>query len=272
VNWLQEIWHRGFRRPYKLAYIEYGTGPNTVVLLHGIATSKEVWTGVIKDLSPKEWRVIAPDLLGFGDSPNPQWNTYSVQEHARMVLALLKRLKVRGPVVLVGYSMGCLVAAHIATINRKLASGLVLYEPPLLGEVPEFPGYSKNSARYKALFEFIISKPDYVQLDNEVLWGMVRKFYGIQISRQHWLAVERSLRNTILSQQAYRQLKDIKVPTEIIYGRLDMLVIRRGIKDMFASNPDVNFHLVNDVHGISTSSAKFIGKLIRLKAKVVSYN
>src|SRR5262249_3117073 len=148
VGFFDTVWHRWLRRPYRLAYTEAGRGKQTAVLLHGLAASKEIWQDLISDLPPKRWRVLAPDLLGFGTSPKPQWNDYAVGEHARTVLALLKRRNIKGPIVLVGHSMGCLVAAHIATIEPKLVSRLVLHEPPLLGEHPEFPDHAKRSARY----------------------------------------------------------------------------------------------------------------------------
>lgn len=250
------------RRPYKLSHTDTGHGDNVAVLLHGIATSKDVWQKLETVLPKDQWRVIAPDLMGFGDSPRPKWNEYSVGEHARMVLALLKSKSIQKPITLIGHSMGCLVAAQIATKKPWLVKRLILYEPPLLGEVPEFPGYSKHSARYKMLFEYIASNPQLVQLNNHAMWQVARKLYGIHLSEDRWLPFERSLRNTILSQQAYSQLKAVGVPTDIVYGRLDLVVIRRGIKDMFKHNPNVKFHLVNDTHGISGRSARYLAGLL----------
>jgi pimeloyl-ACP methyl ester carboxylesterase len=261
------LWHRFLRQPYKLSSVDVGHGSNVAVLLHGLGSSNDMWPRLIGRLAPEHWRIIAPDLLGFGESPRPQWNKYSTHEHARMVIALLRRKRIKGQVTLVGHSMGCLVAAHIAAIKPRLVKQLVLYEPPLLGEIPEFPMHTKRSARYKTLFEYIASNPKVVQLNNKTMWRVARKIYGMHLSQERWLSFEMSLRNTILSQKAYNQLKAIKVPTDIVYGRLDLVVIRRGVEDMFKHNTNVKLHLVTDGHSLSESSANYLAGLLNLLDK-----
>lgn len=257
------IWHRWLRRPYRLDFIDTGKGRQTVVMLHGLAASKEIWQGLIEELPPERWRVLAPDLLGFGASPKPRWNSYTVREHARMVLALLRRQRITGTVTLVGHSMGCLVAAHIAATKPELVKRLVLHEPPLLGDSPEFPGHAKRSARYRLLFEYIASHPQLAHVENKMLWRAARKLSGLYLSPEEWLPFEQSLRNTILDQRTFEELKALTVPTDIIYGRLDMLVIRQGIEAMFRENKHIKLHLVTDMHGISSRSARYLASLIQ---------
>ncbi|HEY5805927.1 MAG TPA: alpha/beta hydrolase [Candidatus Saccharimonadales bacterium] len=257
------FWHRLLRRPYKLDFLEAGEGKRTVVLLHGLAADKDVWRRLIEELSPDAWHIVAPDLMGFGASPKPQWNNYTVEEHARMVLALLRRLDIKGPVVLVGHSMGCLVAAHIAATKPKLVSRLVLHEPPLLGDMPEFPEHTKRSERYKALFEYIASHPQLAHLENKIMWRLARKVSGLYLSPEEWLPFERSLRNTILGQRAYDELNAVSMPTDIVYGNLDLIVIRRGIQELFQSNKNIKLHLVTDTHGISARSARYLAGLLK---------
>lgn len=249
------------RRPYRLDLIDAGKG-QTVVMLHGLAANKENWLRLIEELPPDKWHVLAPDLMGFGASPKPQWNDYTVQEHARAVLALLKKRKIRRGVILVGHSMGCLIASHIAATNPKLVSRLVLYEPPLLAEVPEFPDHTKRSERYKVLFEYIASHPQLAQLENKIMWRIARKVSGLYLDQEEWVPFERSLRNTILAQQAYDELKSVAVPTDIVYGRLDLIVIRQGIRQMFRPNKNIHLHLVTDIHGISARSARYLAGLL----------
>lgn len=232
------------------------------MLLHGLAANKENWLRLIEELPPEKWHVLAPDLMGFGASPKPQWNTYTVQEHARMVVALLKRRGIKPPVILAGHSMGCLVASHIAATTPKLVSRLVLYEPPLLGEIPESPDHTKRSERYKVLFEYIASHPQLAQLENKIMWRIARKVSGLYLDREEWVPFERSLRNTILQQKAYDELKAIAVRTDIVYGRLDLIVIRQGIKTLFRPNKNIKLHLVTDIHGISVRSARYLAGLL----------
>ena len=50
--------------------IDQGTGP-AVLLLHGFADSRFLWRNQITPLVDAGFRVIAPDLRGFGDAPKP---------------------------------------------------------------------------------------------------------------------------------------------------------------------------------------------------------
>ncbi|HSX17187.1 MAG TPA: alpha/beta hydrolase [Patescibacteria group bacterium] len=266
MGYLDKLWHKTLRRPYNLAYIEQGQG-RPVVLLHGLGASKSIWRPLTRLLPADKWHVIVPDLLGFGDSPRPDWNSYDITQHARMVAAFLKNQHIIGPITLVGHSMGCLVATHIAAANPQLVKDLILYEPPLLDELPEFPSYTKRSTRYKALFTYIAEHPQLAYLESRVLWRAARKISCLDMSEEAWLPFERSLRNTILNQQAYRELQSIPIRTDIVYGRLDFIVIRQGIKDLFKHNTNIKLHLVTDVHGISTRSAKYLANLIEKTVK-----
>jgi pimeloyl-ACP methyl ester carboxylesterase len=269
MGWFDTFWHRSLRRPYRLPVSEVGKGPTTVVLLHGIAASRQMLLPLARLLDPIKYRVLVPDLLGFGEAPKPAWPAYTADDHARTLLGALKkyRLQAGGPVVIVGHSMGCLIATHIAATNPGLVKRLVLYEPPLLGEIPEFPRYSKRSARYKSFFEFIASHPELAHVEARLLWRIARKLWGTYLSEEEWVPFERSLRNTILEQGAYDELMTIQVPTDIVYGRLDLVVIRRGIERLFGANRHVRLHLVTDFHGISKRSALYLAALIQHKQK-----
>jgi pimeloyl-ACP methyl ester carboxylesterase len=158
--------------------------------------------------------------------------------------------------------MGCLIAAHIAANYPGLVKRLILYEPPLLGEIPDFPGHTKRSTRYKTFFEYIASHPQLAHVEARLLWRVARKLWGTHLAEDEWIPFERSLRNTILTQQAYDELRDTTLRTDIVYGRLDLIVIRRGIEKMFAHNKKVALHLVTDFHGLSQRSARYLARLL----------
>jgi pimeloyl-ACP methyl ester carboxylesterase len=259
---LDTFWHRTLRRPYRLHVAQQGAGPTPVILLHGVGASGKVWAPLLQLLDPDEYRVIILDLLGFGASPKPQWADYTVDEHARHAYAALKREKLRQPAILLGHSMGCIVATHLAARHPKLARNLLLYEPPLLADVAEFPRHTRRSARYRAFFEYIAAHPQLAYMESHMLWRIAKKLWGMHITEEGWLPFQRSLRNTIMQQQMYHELKTIKLPTDIIYGRLDLIVIRQGIARMFQRNKYIKLHAVTDSHGISARSAKYLARLI----------
>lgn len=259
---IQTFWYRTLRRPYRLAMAEFGQG-RPVVLLHGIASSGQVWAPLVKQLADNNnWRVIVPDLLGFGASPKPDWNDYTVQEHARMVVALLKHRKVRGPVVLVGHSMGCLVAVHIAWRHPRLVERLVLYEPPLFADDPQYRAHMRRRNRYFQLFAYAAKRSQLAYAQTQVLWRVLKRLSGLRLDQDGWVPFERSLKNTIMGQAAYHELRKIAVPTDIVHGRLDFVVIRTELKRMFKTNPHIALHLVTDMHGVSARSAKYLARLL----------
>lgn len=255
------MWHRWFGRPYRLAVTDAGQG-RPIVLLHGVGASGKVWRALGGLLQASGRRVVIPDLLGFGDSPKPQWSQYSVQEHARAVIATLKKQRVKGPVIIVGHSMGCLVATHIATVRPRLVKQLVLYEPPLYADDPEFRSHMRRRQYYFALYEFIASHPQLAIAPAQFFWRLAKRLTGLRLTEEEWIPFQRSLRNTIMRQTAFKELHHIKIPTDIIHGRLDVIVTRADLRRMYRANRKIVWHTVTDRHGISVRSSRYISSLI----------
>ena len=76
-----------------IKYIDKGEG-DVLLLLHGIPTSGWLYRKMIDELS-NNYRVIVPDMLGFGSSDSPKgYDIYSPQEHAKRLLELMSSLKI----------------------------------------------------------------------------------------------------------------------------------------------------------------------------------
>jgi len=238
-----------------------------VVLLHGLGASSQAWEPLVKALDLKKWRVIAPDLLGFGESPRPEWNQYTVKEQARAVRFALRRLKVKGQVTLVAHSMGCLVATQMAAVHPKLIKRLVLYQPPLFVDDPEYEAHVKRKGRYFKFFEYVATHPEFVFLQNTFFLRMLRKALGFHLTEEDWIPFSRSLRNVIMHQNTYEQLRHISMPTDIIHGRMDFVVIRTEVKNIFKNNRNIKFYMVNQKHDITPRAAKYLVDLLEGKAK-----
>ncbi len=103
-----------------------GAGDMTLVLLHGYGEHLLTWRGVFDPLAASH-RVIAFDLPGFGGSEKPD-RPYTLGMMAGEVAGFLDRWA-RGPVVLVGHSMGGAVAARVALDRPDLVDALVLIAP-----------------------------------------------------------------------------------------------------------------------------------------------
>jgi pimeloyl-ACP methyl ester carboxylesterase len=96
-----------------------------LILIHGFASSNLVWSKVLLELAEKGFRVIAPDLLGYGYSEKPRQFDYTIVRQAEMVVSLMKRLGIEQGVV-VGSSYGGAIGATIALDHPELVDKLVL--------------------------------------------------------------------------------------------------------------------------------------------------
>jgi pimeloyl-ACP methyl ester carboxylesterase len=107
-------------------YQEAGeTSAPTMILIHGFATSNLVWSKVFLDLAGGGFRVVAPDLLGYGYSDKPRNLDYTIARQAEMVVGLMKQLRIERA-VLVGSSYGAAVAATVALDHPAMVEKLIL--------------------------------------------------------------------------------------------------------------------------------------------------
>ena len=256
------ILHRILKRPYRLILRTNAGQGKPVVLLHGLASNGDAWKHFVAQADLDKFQIVAFDLLGFGYSPKPQWLDYNVEHHSRAVAASIKRLKLKQPVILVGHSMGCLVAIRIAAQYPKLVHRAILYEPPLFVDLPEYRSHSRYRKGYFTLYRKVANNPEAVLRYAQTLGRAATRLPGHNLSHEIWLPFERSLRNTIMGQTAYYELLRAKLPIDIVYGRLDMIVSRSEIRKMFKYNPNISFHMVNDSHSISARTARFLINLL----------
>ena len=104
-------------------------GPR-VVLIHGLGASGRYWRDVAQLLSA-DLRLLAPDLLGFGRSPWPQLD-YRIGDHLDALDGLLELPEVgKDPLVLVGHSLGSILALAWAGRHPGRFAGLLLIGFPL---------------------------------------------------------------------------------------------------------------------------------------------
>ena len=117
----------------RVTYLEAGadSGGPVVILLHGLAGSSATWLPVLPALG-RCARVIAPDLLGHGQSAKPRDGDYSLGAHATGVRDLLVALGLDRATV-IGHSFGGGVAMQFAYQFPELTERLVLVASGGLG-------------------------------------------------------------------------------------------------------------------------------------------
>jgi pimeloyl-[acyl-carrier protein] methyl ester esterase len=124
------IGHQSLRVPAPPAHYAFGRGPD-VVILHGLGSTAQDWLPVSRVLA-RRYRVTLVDLPGHGMSPMIE--PFSLD---RAVAALDQALAETSgrPVILVGHSLGGLVAAAEALQHPERVRGLVLIETALRPQV-----------------------------------------------------------------------------------------------------------------------------------------
>ena len=109
------VWRKRSRtflfRDHNIRYWTAGQG-EPLLLIHGFPSASWDWHYLWQPLTQR-FRVIACDMLGFGDSAKPTNHDYSLQEQADLQLALLEHLNVAQPVHLFAHDYGDSVAQEL---------------------------------------------------------------------------------------------------------------------------------------------------------------
>ncbi|GAA1686117.1 alpha/beta hydrolase [Microcella alkalica] len=199
-------------------------------MIHGIASSSVTFHHLVP-LLERHFRVITLDILGFGASPAPEGATYTLDEHERALHATLRSLGLRREVILVGHSLGGLIAARYAATHRKSLARLVLvgspiYLPPaLIGD----PVDRANMGAYFTVYEFLRSNPAFTQRTAAALATIAPIKNVLELTEKNWTPFMLSLQNAIESQTTLADLARVSVPIDLVYGALDPFLAPSGI-------------------------------------------
>jgi pimeloyl-ACP methyl ester carboxylesterase len=242
------------KRPPRLhvAY-DQGSGP-TVVLLHGIASSSVTFDNVMPLLGDR-YRVMAIDLLGFGQSPSPADASFTLAEHVQAFHHTLRRLKVKGPVVLVGHSLGALIATRYAAVYPDRVAQLVLVAPPVYvpGETIIDPLERLQVDALRGLYDFMRQNPAFTAASAKALSRISPIKNVLDVSEKNWRAFCLSLENCIESQTTMTDIAQVSAPVELIYGTRDPFIAPAGMRT------------IERMRGVSTHRVEGMDHLIRPK-------
>lgn len=111
----------------RLAYTDRGpkSAQRAILLIHGHPFDRTMWNPQMESLA-SEYRVIAPDLRGYGQSSLPNGaRVTTLDSHARDCLTLLDALGIRD-VVVIGLSMGGQIALELCRQDPTRVAALVL--------------------------------------------------------------------------------------------------------------------------------------------------
>ncbi len=114
----------------RIAYLEAGEGP-TLLLIHGIAEAAWAWEWVIPPLA-RQYRVVAPDLLGHGRSAKPRGD-YSLGNQATLIRDIMISLDI-DHATLIGHSLGGGITMQFAYQYPERCERMVLVASGGLGQ------------------------------------------------------------------------------------------------------------------------------------------
>ena len=156
-----------------------------VVLLHGFPDSSKLWRHQIPALLQRGYRVIAPDLRGFGESTKPDaLASYAIGLHVADVLAILDELSIPSA-HLVGHDWGALIAWLVAGMAPKRTQSLSALS---VGHPQSFANAGleqREKSWYMLLFQF---EDLAEQLLRENNWKLFREFVRNHDELENWLA------------------------------------------------------------------------------------
>ena len=244
--------------------VDSGEG-QLIVLLHGIGRTGSVWKHLVNALQDLPVRVVAFDLLGFGDSPKPKWLSYSVDDHVQAVVASIERLHPEKPVIVVGHSMGCLVAVRLARQRPDLVAHLVLYEMPLYKGLPNTRLYRLRLNFYTKLYNWILEyEPSSLKGRTPKLSEIVaHRFFKLGVDQTSWQPYVKSLQHTIFEQTTPEDIPNLSMPMDVIYGSFDMLVIRGTVQHVYGeAEKYTQVHTVRAGHRITRKASQFLRERI----------
>ncbi|MDY7541256.1 MULTISPECIES: alpha/beta hydrolase [unclassified Cryobacterium] len=231
MGWWAAMRDRFRRRRPPLLHIatDEGTGP-VVILVHGIASSSVTFRELVPLLTPRH-RVIAVDILGFGDSPAPEGCEYRLEDHVEALAATIRSLRLREPFVLVGHSLGSLIVARLAASpvtrfdRRTRISRVVLVGPPVYLSPSEI-GDRWVRARvnvYLRVYAFLRENKERTITNAAIISRMLPK--GIfEITERNWTPFVKSLEHCIESQTLVSDIAILRVPVDVVYGSLDAFI------------------------------------------------
>ena len=262
MNW-SIFWHKTLGRPFRLYTTTHGdpTKP-TLVLLHGIAASSEDWSKLIPLLTP-QYYCITIDLLGFAQSPKPQWAAYSMEDHLSSLRYTLRTLGVDRPFTLVGHSLGSLLATRYARRYPQKISRLLLLSPPVY---PPLTAIQKKSALRRTnlllqIYKFLRTHPRMTPENVRRLSFIVPVPRSITTYPETWIPFFRSLERCIEQQTVIDDIHALGMPIDIFYGSLDTVVVGDNVR-LLAKAPDIRLHTFQGNHGIGRNYARTVARVL----------
>ena len=250
---------------HKIRYLESGNSEKSLVLIHGLGASAERWDQVIP-LFSNEYRVIVPDLIGFGYSDKPLVD-YTPEFFSEFLEKFMIESDIKRP-NLIGSSLGGQVTAEYAASHSDELEKLILVSPAgmMKKSTPALEAYIMaalypNEQSAKNAFEMMEGSGREVPL--EIVNGFVKRMQ-LPNAKLAFMSTVLGLKN---SDVITNKLKNISTPTMIIWGSKDPVIPIHHADGFVSSIQDCRFYrmdgcghtpYVQDPHTFASKVTEFL--------------
>jgi pimeloyl-ACP methyl ester carboxylesterase len=219
-----------------------------ILLLHGFPLDARMWAPQL-EAPPQGWRVIAPDLPGFGSSPAGPDDTLTMDAAADAVAALAADLGLRR-VVVAGLSMGGYVAFALQRRHPALFRALVLCDTRAGADSEEV-----RRGRLQAAARVVRDGTD------EFIDGLVPKLFSPRtvagrpqlvaavrdmMAEATPSAVAAALLGMAARPDASGQLREVSVPALVVVGEDDSISPVTEVQLLARAIPGASLEIIND--------------------------
>lgn len=264
ISRVSDFFHRHLRIPYGLNVHVFQSPKKpkaTYVFIHGIGNTLHSWDDVVAKM-PKDVRLIGIDLLGFGDSPKPQWAKYNAKSQARSVGLTLLSMRLAHQPTLVGHSLGALVAVEVAKRYPLAVRQLVLCSPPFYK--PEVMGkkLKSNDDILRELYRIARKYPEQLEKFSPVAvkFGLANK--SLNITQDNVTSYIAALEASIINQTSLEDIEKVKVPIDIFYGAFDPVVIKKNITMLAKDRENITAKRLLTGHEVTGSYVKSLADFL----------
>ena len=233
-----------------IAYLDSAPGQNdlrVLVLLHAFPIGANLWEPQVKSV-PTGWRLITPDLRGFGGSTEiDSVNSLSMADYAADVVDLLDELGVTRAVI-GGCSMGGYAALALYQSAAQLFEGLVLANTRAGADSPESRANRRNmlalldregaSGVAREMMPKLLGKTTHESNSNSESY--IRRL----IKQQSAIAIRSAIQRMMHRPDSTLLLAQVSVPTLVITGAEDEMIPVEESRKMAAAIPGAKLVII----------------------------
>jgi len=243
---------------------DFGSG-FPLVLVHGFLGSSKIWSPQKIFLS-KYFRIIAPDLPGFGKSSKIK-SFDSINKMAKIILHKLEKKNIH-KFNLLGHSMGGMIAQEMAKISSQKINKLICYSTGPIGKIPgRFESIDQSRANLK-------KKGLEITTRNIVKTWFVKgeraKYFNTCMNLGKQSSIEAADRALIAMKNwnGFASLKKIKNETLILWGDKDKSYKLNQVKILKKNIPNSFLSIIkNCAHNVHLEKTKEFNQKVKFFLK-----